>query len=85
MAEPSGIDPLTSTLPVFNYRLIYKSMAYETFLPRRVLVIVKPLSNNYKQWWFSILTTTIYWRDTSNTTTLESMSSDEPQCLPQLF
>jgi hypothetical protein len=42
LVEPSGIEPLTSTLPVFNYPFPYKSMTYETFLPRRVLVIVKP-------------------------------------------
>ena len=38
LVEPSGIERLTSTLPVLCYRYPYKSMTYEKFLPRRIFV-----------------------------------------------
>jgi hypothetical protein len=42
LVEPSGIEPLTSTLPVLRYRFPYKSMTYDRFLPRRIFVIAQP-------------------------------------------
>jgi hypothetical protein len=40
--EPSGIEPLTSTLPVLRYLCHNKSMSSETFLPRRIFVRAQP-------------------------------------------